>query len=338
MSFFKLRRTKMLDEAVLNHKPQTLVISLLIFYLVFTIGQFIAGVVVSIPTSIWIISYDGFLETLKEYTETVIAGNDDSTAFTGLINQMIANQPSWIFLVSLFSCAALIVTAIFYCKKFEKRPLSSLGIRKRHFIREYLLGSLVGLIMIGLVFLISFLFGAVSIKLNPLGFSPMIILFLLGFIVQGAGEEIMLRGYYMITIARDYKPAVAIAVTSILFSLLHSGNDGFDILPLINIILFGVFIGVYIFKRGDIWGACAIHTMWNFAQSCIFGSSVSGYSNIPSIFILETNENMKLAHGGSFGLEGGVASTIIILIAICLVFIPKTKKGEESLSDAIDFE
>ncbi len=338
MSFFKLRRTKMLDDAVFNHKPQSLLIALLIFYLVFTIGQFISNVIVSIPTVAWMLSYDGFLEMIKEYTEATMAGNDDSSALVAFVNQMISDQPSWIFLVSLFSSAALIATAIFYCRKFEKRPISSLGIRKKHIFREYGLGAVIGLVMIGLTFLISFLFDSVSIKLNPSGFNPMIILFLLAFIIQGASEEIMFRGYFMITIARDYKPAVAIGVVSILFSLLHSGNNEYGILPFINILLFGIFIGVYVFKRGDLWGACAIHSMWNFAQGCIIGSNVSGLSKIPSVFVLEAKDNMTLANGGSFGLEGSIATTIIMLVAIALVFLLKTKKGEESLSDATDFE
>ena len=29
------------------------------------------------------------------------------------------------------------------------------------------------------------------------------------------------------------------------------------------------------FKRGNIWGACAIHSFWNFAQGNIFGSYVA---------------------------------------------------------------
>lgn len=337
MNFFKLRRTKMLDEAVLNHKPQSLFITLLIFYLVYFIGQFITNAIVSVPTAIWVVTYDGFLEALKSYTESAMAGVED-TAFIELVNQMILNQPSWVLLVALFASGILIVTAIFYCKKFEKRPITSLGIRKKNFLKEYGIGSIIGLLMISATFLIPFLFGAVSIKLNPNGISPLIILFLLAFIVQGAGEEIFFRGYYMITVARDYKIATAIGVTSILFSLLHSNNDGYGALPFINILLFSIFIGIYVFKRGDIWGACAIHSMWNFAQSCVFGSNVSGISNVPSIFVLDVKENMTLASGGSFGLEGSIATTIIMLVAISLIFFLKTKKGEESLSDATDFE
>lgn len=338
MSFFKLRRTKMLDEAVLNHKPQQIFISLLIFYLVFLIADVISGVIATIPTVFWIMSYEGFADMLIEYTSAIMAGDKDTAVYQAFIDEMIANIPAWLTGVTLIASAGLIATAIFYCKKFEKRPISSLGIRKKHIFREYGLGALIGLVMLGLTYLISFLSGAVSIKLNPNGISPLILLFLLGFIIQGAGEEIMLRGYYMITVARDYKIATAIAVTSVLFGLLHGGNESVNTLSIINIVLFGIFLGVYVFKRGDIWGVCAIHAMWNFAQGCIFGVSVSGMDTKVSIFVTEIDKNKVLANGGSFGLEGSIATTIVVLIAIALVFLLKTKKGEESLSDAIDFE
>ena len=338
MSFFKLRKTKMLDEAVLNHKPQSIITMLLVFYLVYIIGQFISSVIVTIPSAIWMVTYDGFIDMVKSYTEAIMAGNEDTAIFEDFINNMVLNQPSWLNLVSLLATAGVGASAIFYCIKFEKRPLTSLGIRKKDVVKEYLLGAIIGAVMLGLTFLISFLFDSVSIKLNPNGFSLMVILFLIGFMVQGFAEEVLFRGYFMMSIARDYKIAVAIGFTSVLFGLLHGANTGFNLLALVNIILFGIFTGVYVFKRGDLWGVSAIHTMWNFMQGCIIGSNVSGVANIPSIFVLEIKENMSLANGGSFGLEASMSTTIVLLIAISLVFLLKTKKGEESLSDAIDFE
>lgn len=327
----------MLDEAVLDHKPQSIITSFLFFYLVFFIGEAIRSVLVSVPTTIWVLNYDGFYKMFMQYTKDVMEGKDTSQ-FEEYLNQMIASIPPWLMALTLIMSVSLIASAIFYCKKFEKRPISSLGIRKKDIFKEYGLGALIGLVMLGLTFLISFLCGGVSIKFNPNGVSPLILLFLLAFIIQGASEEIMFRGYFMMTVARDYKIATAIATSSVLFALLHGGNGEIDILPLVNIVLFGIFIGIYVFKRGDIWGACAIHTMWNFAQGCIFGSSVSGISNIPTIFVSDIKENMKLVNGGAFGLEGSLATTVVLLACIALVFLLKTKKGEESLSDATYFE
>ena len=45
MNFFKLRRTKMLDDAVLDHKPQSILTLLLIFYVVFFVGEVISKII-----------------------------------------------------------------------------------------------------------------------------------------------------------------------------------------------------------------------------------------------------------------------------------------------------
>lgn len=339
MNFFRLRRTKMLDDAVLDHKPQNLLIVFLVFYLVYFIGNLLSAAITSIPTIVWVLNYEGLFDAIKQYTDATIAGDAEAiVSLESFVYDMLLNMPSWLIAVSLFASLSFIVASIFYCKKFEKRPLSSLGIRKKDVLKEYGIGSLIGAVMLGLSFLIAFLFGGVSISLNPDGVSPMITLFFIAFVIQGAGEEILFRGYFMMSIARDYKTGIAIATSSVMFSLIHSGNSGYGILPFINILLFGIFIGVYVFKRGDIWGACAIHTLWNFAQGCIIGSSVSGINQIPSVFIMKAKENMDLANGGQFGLEASVATTIVLLTAVSLVFLLKTKKGEESLSDAVFFE
>ncbi len=328
----------MLDDAVLNHKPQTLFMSLLIFYLVFIIGDTVKSIVSSIPTAIWMMSYDGFFEMIRDFTANVMAGSKDTSYYDSFISQMIADIPSWLTGVTLISSVALAIAAVFYCKRFEKRPLSSMGIRKKDFFKEYGLGALIGALMIGFTFFIIYLTGAVSIKINPTGANALIALFFIGFVIQGASEEIIFRGYFMMTVARDNRIGTSIAISSVLFSLLHSGGNQIDTITLANILMFGIFIGVYVFKRGDVFGAMAIHTFWNFVQGCVLGSNVSGMGNIPSIFVIEAKEGMEAASGGAFGLEASYATTAVLLIALSLVFLLKTKKGEESLSDAVYFE
>ena len=337
MNVFKIRRTKMLDDAVKDHKPQTSFTVMLIFYLVYVIGNFLSKVILIIPSGIWMISYDGFTGMIARYTASVISGKGDDTEYNQFMQEMAANTPSWVLLMSYVSFIGLIIAAVFYCKKFEKRPLCSLGIRKKSLFKEYGIGALIGACMISLTVLIALISGSVSLNFNPEGFKPMIILFIIGFIIQGLAEGTLFHGYFMMSIARDNKIAVAIGTSAVLFSLLSGGGEA-TTLSIINSVLFGIFLGVYVFKRGDIWGACAIHTLWNFFGGCIYGSVMDGINKLPTLFVMINNEKMHLANGGSVGIEGGVASTIILLFAVSLVFLLRTKKGEESLSDATDFE
>lgn len=336
MNFFKIRRTKMLDEAVLDHKPQSVLTSLLIFYIVYFIGEVISKVIVSVPTIIWMFTYDGFYSTIKEYTNSVASGTPNETILIDFMNEMVANTPVWLTLVSLISFVGLLASAIFYCIKFEKRKISSMGIRKKDAIKESLLGLLIGGVLIGLTVLFAVLTDSVSIKQQ--GFDFMIVLFFVAFLIHAFSEVVFFFGYFTTTVARDYKFSIAITIGAVLFSLLHGSGEEINYILLLNTILFGAILGIYVFKRGDIFGAFGILAMWNFVGGCVFGTNTSDIMKVPSFFEMTLNENMKLANGLGVGLEGGLCTTVVLLIAFALVFLLKTKKGEESLSDATDFE
>lgn len=248
-------------------------------------------------------------------------------SYSSVLSDIASNIPWWLVLISLVSTVALAICAILYCKIFEKRKLPTLGLRKSNIALEYGVGAIIGLAMYSLAFLIAFLTGSVKFE-GGASFSFPIILFFLAFIIQGASEEIFIRGYLMTSVARDYKVFLAVFFSSAVFSLIHISNAGVTVLALINIFLFGVFEGIYVLKRGDLWGACAIHSMWNFAQGNIFGSSVSGMGQMPSIFRVVSNPNMTAANGGAFGIEGGFACTIVVLVAIGIILLIPPKKSE----------
>ena len=312
----------MIDEAALNHKPATLFSTLLPFVLVYMISQLLAGFIQTIPTMVYIFTTPAY----KELMSSAMNGTLTEDKLSEVLTLMITDIPSWLIAVSLISFAAIIVCSVFYCVKIEKRPLSSMGFRKNGAVKEYLIGMGIGLVMLGLSFLIAFLTGSVTVAMGS--FSPLIILFFVGFVIQGAGEETLVRGYLMVSIARDYRASVAVVVSSVAFSLLHLGNEGFGIIPFINIVLVGIFLGVYVFKRGSLWGACAIHSMWNFALGNIFGISVSGMSTMPSVFAVTSKPELSILNGGDFGLEGGICVTLVLLVSIALILLVKQKPDE----------
>ena len=156
----------------------------------------------------------------------------------------------------------------------------------------------------------------------------MIILYFLGYMVQGMSEEILCRGYLMVSMQRGCPLWVAVLTNSLLFTVLHLGNPGITPLALLNLALFGIFASLYTLRRGSLWGIGAIHTIWNFAQGNIFGISVSGLSGSPSIMTATTAEGGSLVHGGAFGMEGGLGVTAVLLIGCAVLLLIKTKKSE----------
>ena len=322
--YIEIKRTRMVDEAALGHYPMFITTSMIRFVLVFLLGTLLGNLISAIPLGI-------YLFTKTEFLQLTFNNGLTQEQYIEKIGEIMNNIPPIFTVISLLCTAATIAAAIFYCKVFEKRKITSMGLRPGNAGTEYLAGALIGVVMYALAFLIAYASGSVTIKVNPEGFMPIIILFLVGYIVQGAAEEILVRGYFMISVARDYKPWIAVIVSSTAFAALHAFNIGVSTLAIINIFLFGIFMGVYIFKRGNIWGACAIHTFWNFAQGNIFGSYVSGNPISPSIFLMEFDPERVYANGGIFGLEGGVSATIVLVVAIGISLLMKTKKSEVSV-------
>jgi hypothetical protein len=155
-------------------------------------------------------------------------------------------------------------------------------------------------------------------------------LFLLGFLIQGMAEEVLCRSYLMVSLSRGWPVWVCALLNSLLFSILHLGNDNVSVIALINIFLFGLFASMLTLRRGSIWMAGAVHSMWNFAQGNLFGIPVSGIQGLPSPLSsrLESGALRELLNGGAFGLEGGLAVTVVLLAGCAVVLIAPTKKSE----------
>lgn len=227
-------------------------------------------------------------------------------------------------IIQLYECALGIGLVVLYCCCIEKRTFMNMGFMKRHVCKQYIKGACVGamlisaLVWMGVLFN-TFIFNGFNVNLDK----KSIFLFLGGFLLQGFYEELVFRGFFMISIIRKNTIFVAVMVNSILFGLTHGFNNGFQVLALLNLILFGIFESIYLLKTGNIWGISAIHSMWNFIQGNIYGFNVSGMAQSQSIFIFKIS-NCEIFSGGTFGLEGSLLTTIVLLSAINMVILYNT--------------
>lgn len=319
-----LQRTKMLDEAK-QSKGKTFINEIFSFVAVFIVGAMAQGFIVFVPEIFYLLHNEEYVKLMSQYNEKKITMND-------LISRVMAlteNLPDYLLIVSLFATAATTAVCLFYCKHKEKREISSMGFRKNNALIEYLVGAFIGIgifsIAVGICVVTGALsFDGVSANINW-GF---LILFFVGFLLQGMSEEVVCRGYFMISLSRSIPVAAAVAVSSIAFACMHLGNNGIAPLAFVNLILFGVFAAVYMLKRGNIWGVCAIHSLWNFVQGNLYGISVSGMSKMETIFNMSSVSSKELWNGGEFGLEGGLAVTIVLTAGIVIMLFAKTKPSE----------
>lgn len=249
----------------------------------------------------------------------------------GIIPYFESNQNLIILLSSLISFIGISLLVFFRVKKIEKRNISSIGFEKSGFLKKYLLGFVIGLILMSIVVLILYLFGFVDINKNPsqpVGIFAIsnVSIILIGWIIQGGTEEILTRGWLMNVLSARYNVHIGLFISSVFFGALHLPNPNVNYIAILNIILVGYLFGLYVLKTNDLWGACGIHSAWNFAQGNLFGFEVSGINvSIGSLLDLNLKGNPSIS-GGNFGPEAGLCSTVVLLLGIILIFY-LDKKG-----------
>ncbi len=205
----------------------------------------------------------------------------------------------------LFITLAIIVWAVF----IEKCPLEGIGLAKKHAFRDFLLGWFFGGAFLTICVLLMVLFGGVQItgfhfsSTNILQFIPL----LLAWSIQGHAEEILARGFLFSSVAVKNSIPVGIVVSSIFFSLIHLGNDGLTLIPILDMTLFGILAALYYLKTGSIWGISGAHAAWNCFQGNVFGFPVSG-TDAGTAFISVKQQGPDWLSGGAFGVEGSLIS------------------------------
>ena len=234
-------------------------------------------------------------------------------------------------LITLFSFAFISLLVFFRVKVIEKRSFSSIGFNKNNWLKKYSLGFLLGLAMMSIIVLILFPFGYITVEKNPIqpvGVSAIasVLVILFGWIIQGATEEIVTRGWLLNVLSTKYNIGVGLLISSTLFGLMHLTNPNVNYIAVINIILVGLFYGLYVIKTNDLWAVCGMHSAWNFAQGNIFGFKVSGLDVSVGSLIDLNLVGSDFVTGGIFGPEAGITATFILLASIgILLFIDKKR-------------
>jgi len=307
-------KCKMFEESKKSTSSENIFINLIVFVFIFAICLAAESVVPTIMAS---------PEISRRAMEEGVVGDFKKMME---ISTEVSMQPKYL-LCSLFCTILGTLTAVIYCRFVEARHISSMGVRKKKAGIHYVQGLAVGLLMMTAAVLISAAFGINNINLcGNINFG-IIALFAAGFFIQGMSEEFIFRGYLMNTLASRHNPWIAVLISSAAFSLAHLVNPGFNLLVFFNLSLFGVFAGLYMIAFDDIWGVCAIHSIWNFSQGNLFGISVSGTGETESVLSVTAASSSKLLTGGDFGIEGSIVTTAVLLTGIIIVLVKIKKQG-----------
>lgn len=310
----RFERPQAVFEAEKTQKGQPMILEILLFLGVFILG-FLAEMLIRLP---------GELVLLYGNQEYLVAMQAEDFEKLMEISSQIASTNAYSILC-LITNLGMILAVWFSCKFFQRRKLTSLGFVKKDAGKEYLRGALFGLLVFSGAVLLCVITGAIKIQGFSKNFSIGIFAgYCVGFLIQSMAEEMLCRGYFMVSVARKHSMIAAILANSILFAMLHLLNSGISALAFINLVLYGIFASVYFIKRGNIWAPAAFHGVWNLVQGNVYGISVSGTTQQCSVLSSVVMEGKQIWNGGAFGLEGGLAVTFLLLVATAYLYFRKT--------------
>ncbi len=215
---------------------------------------------------------------------------------------------------AVFSCIA-VVASTFLCRRYiDRASYVSIGLSVSKRAPDMVKGFLCALLLLGVGTLILSFLGFYQI--TQIHFSPKdLIYYFVIFVLVGFYEEVLVRGYILHNMMQSMNKYLALFLSSLLFSLLHLFNPGFETLSFINLTLAGILLGsAYIFTQ-NLWFAISLHIFWNFIQGPFLGYQVSGLES-PSFFQTKIADNWFT--GGAFGFESSLLCTALIAISIVL--------------------
>lgn len=264
---------------------------------------------------------------------------------TAVIALFLRNSPQfagnfWVtFTVPVLVSAILALALNWLCGYLlESLPFRALGFSLvGNWLKDSVLGVLIGGVTIMLAALLAMIFGGLSFQINYTADTNQILTTLGGalivFIIGAVNEEAIFRGFLLQTMSRAHLVWGGVILTSFLFASGHFYNDNFSLFAWFNTFLAGVWFAVAYLKTRNLWFPAAIHFAWNWFQGAVLGINVSGIKELTAAPILQAvDQGPTWLTGGHYGLEGGFACTVALVVsAIAIWFMPFLKPTEEML-------
>jgi membrane protease YdiL (CAAX protease family) len=227
----------------------------------------------------------------------------------GLTNQL---EPKLFFstLPSVLSGLTATVVCAFAFREntaLDARPLAPLAI-----------GFGLGALAIGISVALPVLDGAQTLRLNHESSFTRTLLEFIALAPAGIGEELLLRGLAFQALRRGVGDRVAIALSSVLFGVLHLTNPHASWVAAAIITLVGLWFGAMMVRTGKIWVPMGLHLGWNFFEGTVFGQPVSGMTPGVPIFLAHWPAERGFWSGADFGPEAAGWTVVVLLVATAL--------------------
>jgi len=140
-------------------------------------------------------------------------------------------------------------------------------------------------------------------------------------------EELMFRGVLFRVLERRIGTWLALGATSVLFGALHLVNPDATVWGALAIAVeAGGMLGAAYVATRSLWLPIGLHFGWNFAESAIFSTAVSG-NGASHGWLDATTSGSTLVTGGAFGPEAGLPSIVVCLTVAAVLLVVARRRG-----------
>ena len=231
-----------------------------------------------------------------------------------------------LFYVQLVECLGITLSVIL-CRRFlDKRSFQSLGLKiDWRAARDLGVGLGIAFMMMGLVTLILFVFGWLTVKGTAWQVDPLptilsqVLLTLLVFLLVGWNEELLSRGYHLQNLTEGLGLPWAVVLSSAIFGGLHLSNPNASLAGAGGVFLAGVFFCYAYLRSGQLWLPVGLHIGWNLFEGLVFGFPVSGLEAYRLLRVEVLGPERWT--GGPFGPEAGLVLLPGLLLGVVCVYI-----------------
>jgi membrane protease YdiL (CAAX protease family) len=227
--------------------------------------------------------------------------------------------PDFIFRISLLTAA---LGAGYVCARgLEGLPWRSLGLAfHQNWLRDLLVGFVIGFVALAVGVGIAAAAGGLRFSFSGDGVILLMLRSLVGsaflFFVAALAEEALFRGYPLQTFSRAHLAWLGILVTLLFFGYVHLTNPNATLgMTFLNTAIAGLWLGIGYLRTRSLWFPLGLHWAWNWALGAFFGLPVSGLILVSNPLFRGSDAGPEWLTGGNYGIEGGIAGTIAMLLA-----------------------
>lgn len=225
---------------------------------------------------------------------------------------MVATLPR-IVILGIVNFIAMTLPALLLMAVFDAKSPMAMGLAPKGALADFLTGGFVGAFIFATAVAAAFFGGWAAFNPDFATFSmSAMAASTVGMTLAAAGEEVMMRGYFLQELMRKFSTGASIVVSSLIFAALHGValvQSDMAAVGALNIFLASVLLSLAYLATRTLWLPIGIHAGWNIAQGPLLGFNVSG-NDFGSAWKPVTMSGPEMMTGGAFGLEASVLGLI----------------------------